>query len=74
MGEAENEQIVRQAVDAWNANDYDAMKALCHPEVGITTPQRWPETGDFNGWPAIRRQYERIKDPGAKSRSSSAAG
>lgn len=63
MGEADNEQVVRQAGDAWNADDYDAMEALCHPDVGITTPQQCPETRDFNGWPAIQRQYERIKDP-----------
>jgi ketosteroid isomerase-like protein len=60
--ESGNEAIARRAIETWNENDWDAMQALCHPDVSATAPRQWPESGDEKGWPAVRRQYERLKE------------
>jgi uncharacterized protein len=62
MGEKESEEVVRRAVDAWNANDWALIEALHSPEVEVIAPREWPEGGTFRGWEAVRRQFERLKD------------
>jgi ketosteroid isomerase-like protein len=49
--------------DAWNANDWDALEALCEEGVVVVAPEGWPESGEFAGWPAVRAQFERLKEP-----------
>lgn len=68
MGEVENEALVRRAIDAWNADDWEAMEALCHRDITITAPRQWPETGDTEGWPGVRRQFERLKESWSEER------
>jgi ketosteroid isomerase-like protein len=58
---SEPERIVRESIDAWNANDWDRLEALWDPVGEIIGPREWPESGSFRGWPAIRRQFERLK-------------
>jgi ketosteroid isomerase-like protein len=62
MGEKQNEEIARRAVEAWNAGDWDRMEALNSPQIEIVAPKEWPEGGTFSGWDAVRRQFERLKD------------
>src|SRR5215216_3593069 len=50
----------------WNASDWDALEALWNPDGEIVSPEGWPEPGTFSGWPAMREQFERIKDSWAQ--------
>lgn len=54
--------VVRRAIDAWNADDWEALEALNDPEITIRAPDGWPESGEFAGWQAVRRQFERLKE------------
>jgi ketosteroid isomerase-like protein len=58
----ENIEVVRRANAAWNSNDWEELEALTDPDVQAVSPEGWPETEGFKGWPAVRRQYERLKD------------
>jgi ketosteroid isomerase-like protein len=60
--------LVRRAVDAWNANDWELIESLNHPDVTIRAPDGWPESGEFHGWSAVRRQFERLKDAWSEER------
>jgi ketosteroid isomerase-like protein len=62
MSEAENEAAVRAGLAAWNANDWEALERLNASDIEIIAPEGWPESGKFEGWPAVRRQFERLKD------------
>jgi len=55
------ETVVRRSIDAWNRDDWAALEALWDPDGEIVAPPGWPESGVFEGWPAIRRQFERLK-------------
>ncbi len=57
----EAERVVRESVEAWNANDWGRMEAVWDPEGEIVGPREWPESGRFRGWAAIRAQFERLK-------------
>jgi ketosteroid isomerase-like protein len=58
---SEPERIVRESIDAWNANDWERVEAFWDPDGEIVGPREWPESGSFRGWPAIRGQFERLK-------------
>ena len=68
MGEKQNEEIARRTVEAWNAGDWELLKALYSPEIEVVAPKEWPEGGTFNGWEAVRRQFERLKDSWSEER------
>src|SRR4051794_30788051 len=55
-------QLVHQAAEAWNANDWEAMREQNRADVQISAPPDWPEAGPLRGWDAVRAQYERLKD------------
>jgi ketosteroid isomerase-like protein len=57
------EAIARRAIEAWNANDWDGLEAMVGADVVAVGPREWPETGSRNGWPEVRAQFERLKDP-----------
>jgi ketosteroid isomerase-like protein len=59
----ERVSLVRRLIEAWNANDWDALESVWHPEGKIVAPDGWPESGEFTGWAAIRDQFARLKDP-----------
>lgn len=48
---------------AWNADDWDRLEGLCDPEIVILAPEQWPESGESHGWPAVRAQWLRLKEP-----------
>lgn len=64
----EIERVAREGFDAWNADDWDTIEALAWPDAVIVGPPEWPEPGERVGWPAIRAQYERLKDPYSEER------
>jgi ketosteroid isomerase-like protein len=57
------EALVQRAIQAWNADDWDGLEAIARPDVVAIGPREWPETGSRNGWPEVRDQFERLKDP-----------
>jgi ketosteroid isomerase-like protein len=66
--EAVDVEVVRRAVDAWNANDWEEIESFYHPDAVVRAPEGWPESGEFHGWSEVRRQYERLKDAWTKER------
>jgi ketosteroid isomerase-like protein len=62
MGEKETEAIVRRAIEAWNADDWETMERLNAPDIEVVAPEGWPESGTSVGWPGVRRQFERLKE------------
>ena len=62
MGEADNESLIRRAIEAWNANDWQTMQRLIAPDVELVAPADWPETGTFRGWPAVRNLLHGLKE------------
>jgi ketosteroid isomerase-like protein len=63
-----NADLVRRSVEAWNRSDWDVVESLCWPDVEGIAPKQWPEAEDSIGWPAFRRQLERLKDSWAEER------
>ena len=58
----ENVEIVRAAVEAWNAGDMDAVRELYDPDVIVRAPEGWPEPGPFVGREAVMRQFEQLRE------------
>jgi ketosteroid isomerase-like protein len=63
MNSSEHDSLVRRWIEAWNDNDWAALESIWHPEGQIVAPEGWPESGEFIGWPAVRDQFARLKDP-----------
>lgn len=69
MDSAERESLVRRSIDAWNADDWEnQLSAIWSPEGTIVSPEGWPESGEFRGWPAMLEQWRRIKGAWAEDR------
>ncbi|HEY6771692.1 MAG TPA: nuclear transport factor 2 family protein [Solirubrobacterales bacterium] len=69
MDPAEREALVRRSVDAWNADDWEGrLGAIWSPDGTIVSPEGWPESGEFTGWPAMLEQWRRIKGSWAEER------
>jgi ketosteroid isomerase-like protein len=64
-----NESVLRRSIEAWNANDWEALESLWNPDGSIVAPEGWPEPGPREGWAAIRDQFERIKDSWIEERA-----
>jgi ketosteroid isomerase-like protein len=58
----ENVEVVRAAVDAWNAADVDAFADLIALGVIMQAPEGWPEPGPFVGREAALRQFEQLRE------------
>ena len=54
----ENVGVAKAAFDAWNAEDMDAFRELCDPDIIVRPPERWPEPGPYVGREAIMRQWK----------------
>ena len=50
---AENEQILRRAIQAWNDSDWEVMSAAYHPDARVEAPEGWPQAQTSEGWPAF---------------------
>ena len=58
----ESRKSVGEFTVAWNANDWATLKRLTDPAVTIRAPDNWPEAGEFEGWPAVKAQWQRLKE------------
>jgi ketosteroid isomerase-like protein len=58
----ENVEVVRAAVEAWNAGDMDALRDLYDPDVIGRAPEGWPEPGPDVGREAVMRELERLHE------------
>jgi ketosteroid isomerase-like protein len=58
----ENVELVRRSFEAWNRNDWEALKQLYDADVEAVAPTGWPETGVIRGYDEVRIQFERNKD------------
>jgi ketosteroid isomerase-like protein len=59
----ENVEIVRRAVEAWNAGDMDAVREMYDPDVILQTVGDWPEPGPYEGREAVMRFFKQSRDP-----------
>ena len=60
--EAQNIEIVRAALEAWNAGKMDVVLESIHPEAVMGAPEGWPEPGPFLGRDAIARQFGQLRE------------
>jgi ketosteroid isomerase-like protein len=58
----ENVEIARALLEAWDAGDTDAARALYHPDIVVLTAEGWPEPGPWVGRDAVMRSLEQILD------------
>jgi ketosteroid isomerase-like protein len=58
----ENVEALKAALDAWNAEDTDAVREFFDPDAIVRLPDGWPEPGPFVGRDAVMRQWERNRD------------
>jgi ketosteroid isomerase-like protein len=56
----ENVQLVLEAFPLFEAEDFDGMTRLWHPEGRVTAPAGWPEPGPFEGRDAVIAQFRRL--------------
>lgn len=61
-----SESLLSRSIDVWNAGDWQTLESMWNPDGEIVAPEGWPEAGVFSGWPAIREQFERVKDSWAE--------
>jgi ketosteroid isomerase-like protein len=63
------EALVRRSIEAWNDNDWeDRLRAIWSTDGTIVSPEGWPESGEFRGWPAMLEQWRRIEGAWAEDR------
>jgi ketosteroid isomerase-like protein len=55
-------EIAKQALEAFNAADWERLEPFFWPDGEALAPEGWPEAEDSQGWEAIQRQFERLKD------------
>jgi ketosteroid isomerase-like protein len=58
----DNVEIAKQALEAFNAADWERLEPFYWPDAEVFAPKGWPEAEDSQGWEAIQRQFERLKD------------
>jgi ketosteroid isomerase-like protein len=58
----ENVEIVRAAVEAWNAGNMDAIGEGLHPNVIAAPLEGWPEQGPFMGREAVMGWYAQVRE------------
>ncbi len=65
---ATNVEIVERLFEAWNREDWASIEALYLPDAEAQAPSGWPEASDAEGWPAIKAQFDRLKDAWSEDR------
>ena len=58
----ENVEIMRAGIEAWNAKDWDALRAFYDPDLILRGTKEWPEQGPFFGLNAVMRQFAQMRD------------
>jgi ketosteroid isomerase-like protein len=61
---AENVEVVRSIIVAFNAGDMEAVREMLDPDVAVGRElEGWPDTGPDVGRDAVMRQWERTREP-----------
>lgn len=58
----ENVEVIRGAIEAWNAGDMDRLAELYDPDAIVRGPADWPERGPALGRDAIIRGWSEMRD------------
>ena len=58
----ENVEIVKAALEAWNAGDMDAFRELYDPDAIVRPVKDWPEPGPFVGREAVMGWFEQLRE------------
>ena len=58
----ENVEVIRQAIEAWNAGDMERLRALYDPHAVVWAPPDWPEPGGVLGRDAIIDTWREMRD------------
>jgi ketosteroid isomerase-like protein len=62
--EPTNIELARRGFDAWNADDLDALLALCHPEIEYHSSGVFPGMEPvYRGKEGIRRWWQTFHEP-----------
>jgi ketosteroid isomerase-like protein len=59
---AEHQELVKGAIAAFSKADWESLESFYWPDAEAQAPEGWPEAENALGWPAMRRQFERLKD------------
>ncbi len=54
----DNVETIRRGLEAWNAGNMDALRALYDPGVIVRAAEGWPEPGPYVGRDGVMRQWE----------------
>ena len=57
----ENVRIVQAGIEAYSAQNWDALREMHAPSVIARTIEGWPEPGPFVGRDAVMRQFARVR-------------
>ena len=57
----ENVRIVQAGIEAYNAQNWDALREMHDPSVIARAIEGWPEPGPFVGRDAVMRQFARVR-------------
>ena len=57
----ENVRIVQAGIEAYNAQNWGALREMHAPSVIARTIEGWPEPGPFVGRDAVMRQFARVR-------------
>jgi ketosteroid isomerase-like protein len=58
----ENVEIARKAIEAWNAEDMDALRALYDPDAVYAVPSDWVDAGPYLGREAVMDQFRVLRE------------
>jgi ketosteroid isomerase-like protein len=56
----ENVEVVLEAFALFEAEDFDGLTRLWHPDGRVTAQEDWPEPGPFEGRDAVIEQFRRL--------------
>jgi ketosteroid isomerase-like protein len=57
---SENAEIVLEGFPLFEAEDFEGLERLWHPDGRVTAPAGWPEPGPFEGRDAVISQFRRL--------------
>jgi ketosteroid isomerase-like protein len=57
-----NAEIAREVGRRFEAQDFEGLRPLFHPDAVLWAPEGWPEQGPWKGHDAIIRQFERLAE------------
>jgi ketosteroid isomerase-like protein len=57
----ENVRIVQAGIEAYNAQNWDALREMHDPSVIARAIEGWPEPGPYVGRDAVMRQFARVR-------------